>query len=71
MEPTDRADELRALALRVERLRALDLPTLLGDTTWVGPTPASCTDDLTRFRRLLIEDARRLRLAALSLEALR
>jgi len=71
METTDRADALRSLARRVERLRALDLPILLGDSTWVGPTPASCVDDLTRFRRLLVEDARRLRLAAVSLEALR
>lgn len=71
MEILARADALRGLALRVERLRVLDLPSLLGEDTWVGPTPTACVDDLDRFRRLLVEDARRLRHAALSLEALR
>lgn len=71
MEDTSRSDALRSLASRLERLRALDLPVLLGDTTWVGPTPTACADDLARFRRLLLEDARRLRLTALSLEAAR
>lgn len=71
MDHTPRSDQLRGLALRVERLRALDLALLLGEDTWVGPTPSACHDDLTRFRRLLVEDARRLRQLALSLEALR
>lgn len=71
MEPEPRADALRSLAARLERLRVLDLPVVLGETTWVGPTAETCVDDLIRFRRLLLEDARRLRLTALGLESLR
>lgn len=65
---TDRAAHLRTLARRVEALRLLDLPFLIGENTWVGPTASACHDELTRLTRLVRADAQQLRSDAHRLE---
>ena len=52
-----RADELRAVATRIEASRAMTLHDLAGEDTWSGPGPELC-------RRLLSGNQRQLRLAA-------
>ena len=41
-----RATALRTLAGKLRGLQLLDLYTKAGPTTWVGPSPQACADDL-------------------------
>ncbi len=52
-----RAGVLRALAARLEHLRALDLYRDAGPDTWVGPSPQRCGDSLRSVRTALLEHA--------------
>ncbi len=52
-----RAGVLRALAARLEQLRALELYRDAGPDTWVGPSPQRCGDSLHAARSTLLEHA--------------
>ena len=62
----ERALALEALAGRLHRLSVLSLHLAAGPSTWVGPSPQACLDDLRASRgRLqqqveeLVQEARR------------
>jgi hypothetical protein len=48
------AQQLRALSRSIASSRALDVHTLAGPDTWIGPTAQSCYDQLRAVRRQLV-----------------
>lgn len=52
-----RATTIRLLAHRMRRLHVLELTAQAGPTTWVGPSPRACADDLRSRRGRLLQAA--------------
>lgn len=52
-----RATTLRILANRLHHLQVLGISEQAGPTTWVGPSPQACADDLRMRRRQLVAAA--------------
>jgi hypothetical protein len=59
-----RATELRRFAAAIQSAEALQLGTLAGVDTWIGPTPDSCRADIAAMRTDLLGAVGELRATA-------
>lgn len=67
-ELRQRAVALRTLATSIAMCDAVDLRRRAGDDVWIGPTAASCLDELTSLGRRLVGAADQLQRRASTLD---